>query len=82
MAVCHSGGMADQNQIAKLESLIAAIDNAILDIANGGQKVIVGDREFDAGDPKALLAYKKEIEGNIRELRGTTFRRVTFGRVS
>lgn len=74
--------MASQDQINKLQAQLDAIDAAVLDIASGGAKVVVGDREYTAADLGDLRALRNDIAGALQSLQSGMFRRVTFGRVS
>ena len=61
---------------------LAEIDGAIRDIMEGGQKVVVGDREYHAADLDDLRKLRNEVAASERSEHGTMFQRVTFGRVS
>lgn len=61
---------------------LAEIDGAIRNIMEGGQKVVVGDREYHAADLDDLRKLRNEVAAAERSERGTMFQRVTFGRVS
>ena len=75
--------MASQpDNLTKLQTQLAAIDAAIVDIAEGGAKIVVGDREYTAADLADLTKLRNDIWGSIQSIQGTMFRRVTFGRVS
>ena len=74
--------MANQTQIDKLQAQLDAIDEAVIDIASGGAKVVVGDREYQAADLDDLRKLRNDVAGALQSLKSGMFRRVTFGRVS
>lgn len=73
------GGMADSTN-RKLT--LAETEAAIRDIQEGGQRVVVGDREYYAADLGDLLKLRDELAAAERDAEGRMFIRVAFGRVS
>lgn len=67
--------------LKELEAELVQVNAAIKDIEAGGQKLVVGDREYTAADLGDLLKHREALWGAIAGLRGQMFRRVTFGRV-
>ena len=61
---------------------LAAIDAGILEILEGGQRVVVGDREYHAADLDDLRKLRNEVAAAERSQQGGMFMRVAFGRVS
>ena len=75
--------MASQaDNLEETQRLYNEAVTAIRDIMNGGQRVTVGDREFEAAKLADLKAFRDELWAEIQSKRGAMFVRATFGRVS
>ena len=72
----------DANTLQENVALYNDAVTAIRDILAGGQKVTVGDREYEAAKIEDIEKVRDKAWAAIQSARNTMFRRVTFGRVT
>ncbi len=71
-----------QNTLQENVDLYNDAVTAIRDIMSGGQKVVVGDREFEAAKIADIEKVRDTAWAAIQSAQGGMFRRATFGRVT